>query len=123
MPNPFPGMNPYLEQPDYWSDFHNQSIASLARVLIGQLLPKYRVVTDKWVYKIADSTAIAIGRPDVTVQKSRTNTSPITATVTTSPPTAQPLKVFVPLFQEVRQSYIEVRDTTTGEVVTAIEIL
>ena len=22
MPSPFPGMNPYLEQPDVWHDFH-----------------------------------------------------------------------------------------------------
>ncbi|MEM6837659.1 MAG: DUF4058 family protein [Cyanobacteria bacterium P01_C01_bin.120] len=49
MPNPFPGMNPYLEQPDYWSDFHNQSVAAIARNLVPKLLPKYRVVTDKWV--------------------------------------------------------------------------
>jgi hypothetical protein len=55
MPNPFPGMNPYLEQPEFWSDFHNQLIASLARVLIPTLLPKYRVVIvriflgDNWV--------------------------------------------------------------------------
>jgi hypothetical protein len=123
MPNPFPGMNPYLEQPEYWSDFHNQAIASLARVLVKQLLPKYRVVTDKWVYKIADSTAIAIGRPDVTVQQSRANTSPVLTAVTASPLTVQPLKVLVPLVREVRQSYIEVRDTATQEVVTAIEIL
>ena len=60
-------MNPYLEQPEYWSDFHNQLVAAIARYLVPRLVPKYRVVTDKWVYKIAGSTAIAIGRPDVSV--------------------------------------------------------
>ncbi|WP_407884435.1 DUF4058 family protein [Scytonema sp. NUACC26] len=59
MPNPFPGMNPYLEQSDYWSDFHNHLIAALAKDLIPKLLPKYRVVTDKWVYKVSGDMAIA----------------------------------------------------------------
>ena len=40
-------MNPYLEQSDYWLDFHNQLVAAIARSLVPQLLPKYRVVTDK----------------------------------------------------------------------------
>ena len=31
MPNPFPGINPYLEQPDDWSDLHNQLVAAIAR--------------------------------------------------------------------------------------------
>ena len=53
MPNPFLGMNPYLEQPDDWSDFHNQLVAAIARNLVPQLLPKYRVITDKWVYRVS----------------------------------------------------------------------
>jgi hypothetical protein len=31
MPNPFSGMNPYLEQPEYWSDFQYQLGAAIAR--------------------------------------------------------------------------------------------
>lgn len=123
MPNPFPGMNPYLEQPEFWSDFHNQLIAALARALIPQLLPKYRVVTDKWVYKIAGSTAMAIGRPDLAVQQSRTAPATIQTVVTTSPSVVQPIKVTVPLLEEVRQSYIEVKDAATQAVVSAIEVL
>ncbi len=122
MPNPFPGMNPYLEQSDYWSDFHNHLIAALALDLIPLLLPKYRVVTDKWVYKVSGDLAIAIGRPDVTIQQRRTREQ-LTTTVATSEPQALPIKVAVPLLEEVRQSYIEVKDAATKEVVTAIEIL
>lgn len=131
MPNPFPGMNPYLEQSEFWADFHNQLIAALARVLISKLLPKYRVVTDKWVYKIAGSTAkseatppgIAIGRPDVVVQQSRTNLPPVATTTTASRSTIQPVKVTVPLLEEIRQSFLEVRDAATQTVVTTIEVL
>ena len=30
MPSPFPGMNPYLEQPSVWAGFHNRLIVALA---------------------------------------------------------------------------------------------
>ncbi len=101
MPNPFPGMNPYIEQPEFWSDFHNQLVAALARALIPKLLPKYRVVTDKWVYKISGSTALTIGRPDVAMQQSRTNSTLSETAVAVSQPTVQPIKLTVPLLEEV----------------------
>jgi len=28
MPSPFPGMNPYLEQPAVWIDFHNSFLVT-----------------------------------------------------------------------------------------------
>ena len=123
MPNPFPGMNPYLEQPEYWSDFHNQLVAAIARNLIPSLAPKYRVVTDKWVYKIGNSTSIAIGKPDVSVQKSREAKTTPAATVTAQQLSVKPMKVAIPLREEVRQSYIEVKDTATKEVVAIVELL
>ncbi|MBD2771264.1 DUF4058 family protein [Iningainema sp. BLCCT55] len=121
MPNPWTGMNPYLEQSDYWSDFHNHLIAALALDLVPKLLQKYRVVTDKWVYKVSSDLASAIGIPDLTVQQRRT-CEPVTTTVTTSD-LQLPIKVGIPLLEGVRQSYIEVKDAATKEVVTAIEIL
>ncbi|XQQ06266.1 MAG: DUF4058 family protein [Leptolyngbya sp. IPPAS B-1204] len=123
MPNPFPGMNPYLEQPDYWSDFHNQLVTGLARALVPQLVPKYRVVTDKWIDKITDSAAIAIGKPDVSVQQSRSSISMAPTAVASVSSTVQPIKVRVPLLQEVEQTYIEVKDAETQAVITVIEVL
>lgn len=120
MPNPFPGMNPYLEQPDYWSDFHNQLVAAIARSLVPLLLPKYRVVTDKWVFTITDALTVAMGRPDVSVQKQQTDLSPIATTAKT---TAQPVKIRVPVPVDVQQAYLEVKDAATQRVVTVIEVL
>ena len=33
MPSPFPGMNPYLEHPDTWEDFHTRFITHAADTL------------------------------------------------------------------------------------------
>ena len=40
--NPFPGMNPYLERPHLWRDFHNALIAALATDIGPRLPHKYR---------------------------------------------------------------------------------
>ena len=34
MPTPFPGMDPYVEQPGLWPDVHNGLIAELRNALI-----------------------------------------------------------------------------------------
>jgi hypothetical protein len=52
MPNPFPGMNPYLESPDFWSEVHSRLIVTIADALVPQLLPKYRVAIAKRLYEI-----------------------------------------------------------------------
>ncbi len=120
MPNPFPGANPYLEQADYWSDFHNQLVAEIARVLIPQVLPTYQVVMDKWVYQITDTTAILVGRPDVAVQRRKVE-GPAVATV--SQPVPVPVQVKIPMPVEVEQAYLEVKDAATREVITTLEVL
>ncbi len=41
MPSPFPGMDPYLEQPAFWSSFYSRLIVAIADVLAPQLRPHY----------------------------------------------------------------------------------
>ena len=50
MPSPFPGMDPYLEQPTFWSSFHSRLIVALADVLAPQLRPNYYVEVETRVY-------------------------------------------------------------------------
>jgi hypothetical protein len=37
MPSPFPGLNPYFEQPGLWQDFHTEFLTTLRRQLVPQL--------------------------------------------------------------------------------------
>ncbi|MEO1401729.1 MAG: DUF4058 family protein [Cyanobacteria bacterium J06635_1] len=121
MPSPFPGMNPYLEHPERWSTVHNRLIVALADFLTPQLLPKYQVDIEKRVYEIIGANSLLVGLPDVTVQSAR-DARPDT-TVATSPQVSQPIQVQIPVAQEVREAYLEVKDAATQIVVTAIEIL
>ncbi len=42
MPSPFPGMDPYLEDPKLWGAFHHQLVASLYQLLLPGLVDRYR---------------------------------------------------------------------------------
>ena len=46
MPNPFPGMDPYLEGP-FWPSFHSSMMDQIARQLAVQLRPNYLVSTNE----------------------------------------------------------------------------
>src|SRR5437870_5524740 len=41
MPSPFPGMDPYLESPRRWLDFHNALAAEIAAALNAVLNSRY----------------------------------------------------------------------------------
>src|SRR4051794_36225836 len=41
MPSPFPGMNPYLEAPVRWLDFHNNLVGEIQAALNRVLDPRY----------------------------------------------------------------------------------
>ena len=51
MPSPFPGMDPYLEDPALWPDVHHELICITRELLLAQLPPKYFVQIDERHYK------------------------------------------------------------------------
>jgi Protein of unknown function (DUF4058) len=78
MPSPFPGMNPYLENPEFWTEVHHLLISVLAETLNPQLLPKYRASVEKRIYQTTEDGAVLVGIPDVTIgqfKQSNSNTA------------------------------------------------
>lgn len=123
MPNPFPGMNPYLEHPEIWPGIHLLLISELTKFLSPQLRPKYRVAVEVRLYETAGEKSLLVGIPDLTVKGSQgTTKQPMTNVAVAQSPT-QPQTVQVPVPETIKQGYLEVREVATGEVVTVIEIL
>ncbi|NEU76637.1 DUF4058 family protein [Hassallia byssoidea VB512170] len=122
MPSPFPGMNPYLENPELWAEVHSRLIVAIADAIAPQLRPKYRVAVEKRVYQMTDDNSVLVGIPDVAVGRSLTTTEELSNIAVASPP-AKPVIVNLPMLEEVREGYLEVREVGTKEVVTAIEVL
>jgi hypothetical protein len=118
MPSPFPGMNPYLENPDFWAGLHHRLMTAIANTIEANLNPDYRVEIEKRVYTITPEDAVLIGIPDVSVlsQTQASATSTLTATDTS-------ITVLLPTPEEVREAYLEIRDMKVGKVITVIEVL
>ena len=118
MDNPFPGMNPYLEQPELWHQVHNRLIVAIADELTPQIVPKYRVSIEERVYTSVDDSLL-VGIADVAISR---RSSTMTGAMTTLKLT-EPSKVRVPMPEQVNERFLEVRSTTTGAVISVIEIL
>ncbi|MEG4500187.1 DUF4058 family protein [Microcoleus sp. F10-C6] len=114
----FPGMNPYLENPTLWSEVHSWLIIELARSLNPSLIPKYRAALEKRVYM----DSLLVGIPDASVFQQNPETSRALNRVTTGVLT-KPIRVTLPLTEEITERYLEIREVKTGKVVTVVEVL
>lgn len=120
MPSPFPGMNPYLESPELWSEFYSRMIVAIADALDTLLSRQYRVAVEKRVYLAQEDEQLLIGIPDVAVTGAQTQKIP---PVQSSTATVEPLTVELPALAEVQERYLEIREGSTGTVVTVLELL
>jgi hypothetical protein len=122
---PFPGMDPWLEHPALWLDVHNRLIASIADELAPKVAPRYFVGMEQRTYQVRPGGAVYIGRPDIGI--SRTSAIARAEGLTERRPTGGvgvlELDVEVPVIDFVKQWYLEIRETTTGKLVTVIEVL
>lgn len=123
MPSPFPGMDPYIEASREWPDFHSDLAGVIRANLNTTLQANYYATAVTYtaydVIEIAQRDAYSIA-PDVSVW--RTNPSRLApgAVAVIDPPMAQSQ---IPLEVEVRLANVEIRQTGTNKLVTAIEIL
>ncbi|XGV96071.1 MAG: DUF4058 family protein [Leptolyngbya sp. BL-A-14] len=121
MQSPFPGIDPYLETPELWSEVHSRLIVAIADALTEHLTDKYRVAIEKRTYFSSEDESLLVGIPDVSVIARRADDSVIRATNLATLP--EPISVTLPQVEEVQERYLEVREVATGAVITAIEIL
>ena len=123
MSSPFPGMNPYLENPDLWAEVHHRLISAIAINLAPALRPKYRVAIEKRTYFSEGDRAIDVGIPDVAVLAQTRIAANSGSVATVVEPKVESITVTLPIAQEMKEGYLEIREVATGRVVTAIEVL
>lgn len=122
MPSPFPGMDPYIEHPEIWSDFHADLPAEIRAVLNPQIRPKYVArLIPRVTYEVVEVAQIRGIRPDVAVWQKQPSEG-VTAPAPVMIPPA-PVQSRVSLEFPLRLQSIEILATETMELVTAIEIL
>lgn len=123
MPSPFPGMDPYLEVPAFWEDFHDGFITYWRDAINDRLPEGYEARINERVTVVdegADHAKVIV--PDVAVLGATSRVpapQPGGGAVATLEPITLPL-VFV---EEVRTTYIEIRRIEDRRVVTILELL
>lgn len=121
MPSPFPGMNPYLELPVLWAEFHSRLIVAISDALTPRLLPHYYLAVETRSYLDADQPDLLVGIPGaVVLPRTASSTAPQPQPTATQ---VRPLQVRLPMPIEVKERYLEVREVSTHAVITVIEIL
>jgi hypothetical protein len=120
MPNPFPGMDPYLEG-DLWTTVHTDLCAEIARQLSPRLRPKYVALsTRRVVLAPPDENGGAAGQrfPDVGILSSHAPGPSPAATVASAP-----LVLPASLPEPIPHVSVEIRDVAERRLVTCIEVL
>jgi hypothetical protein len=123
MTSPFPGMDPYLEDPAFWPDFHHTFIGCW-REAIAEILPEaYEARIDETVQLVhLSEEAIQLIYPDVAVSRvrSRPRKSSRRGRGTA---VLQPRIIPHEFIEEMRQGRIEILRRPERSVVAVLELL
>ncbi len=123
MPNPLPGMDPYLEG-EMWVEFHQELAHAIKAQLLPRLRPKYVALLAKhyaFDYSTLEvaTTPQKVVYPDIHVTRLRE-----TAAFQYAPSSLiAPVELTNPLPESVPLLGVEIRDVAQRELVTVIEIL
>lgn len=119
MPNPFPGMDPYLEG-DLWTTVHTDLCAEIARQLSPKLRPKYVALSTRRVVLAPPDEGNGFGQPfpDVRVLSSQASGSSPAVAVASAP-----LILRASLPEPIPHVSVEIRDVAERRLVACIEVL
>jgi hypothetical protein len=119
MPSPFPGMNPYLEKLEMWSDFHDRFLVHAAEALTAQARPHFIISIAEHLF-VQDPDGGDGDEFIGDVSASLGQDPPSGAALATIP---APVRVRLPDAEPDRLTYLEVRDRQNQRVVAVIELL
>lgn len=123
MKSPFPGMDPFLEQPAFWSDFHATFVNYWREAVADLLPPNYEATLGERVYLVErDPDERKLGYPDVALTHGEIplGTQPQASGQTA---TLEPVTIPLTMLEGPRETYIEILYQPERSLVTALELL
>jgi hypothetical protein len=121
--SPFPGMDPWLEHLSLWGDVYFRLIAALADYLSPLLAPHYYVAVGTHTYVTTAPQTASIRYADVAIVETKPGDIVQATSMATGTATAEPMMVEVFVPDTVEEAYLEIREPTSGDVITEIEVL
>jgi hypothetical protein len=143
MPSPFPGMDPYLEEPARWTDVHQRLITYIADALQPQVRPRYHARMGERVYILTPpqtmypdvllvqrplrepelaNVGLATPQADAAAEASTPGSDEAPALSPDEAPLDTPIVLTFPP-AEHREPFVEIVHTAGDEVVAVIEVL
>lgn len=121
MPSPFPGMNPYVEHPSVWEDFHQRYLTRMSETIGAAAGPMYvvRLQAHIYLHELAESDRSLVVRADLGVSARHEDDRGGGGTAVLE----APIMVDLPVVDREKSSYIEIRDRDQNTLVTVIEML
>jgi hypothetical protein len=126
MPSPFPGMDPYLEDPAGWPNLHLNLVAEINATLNRDLRPKYFARAEERVYvSDLDDPGRRVIAPDVRVLASpiRHSEDARLSTRVESAAVADPITATTWIAEDIREPRVEIIDAADRRVITVIDIV
>jgi hypothetical protein len=108
MPSPFPGMDPYLEEPSLWPDVHTSLLVEVRTALNAILPERYGAFIDCYVW---------LHEPDAYIVACEPTAGEATVAI------PAPAVVTLPAMQRQGQRYLRIIDRRNRRVVTVLELL
>ena len=126
MPSPFPGMNPYLEQPSVWEDFHMAFATQIRESLATQVRPNFLVKLEERVFihePSSNERRKFLGKPDIALFEASAAHESSVATFDPALNQVKSILATIPDVEIERHAVIEIRDRLDRQLVTMIEVL
>lgn len=112
----FPGMDPWLEDPERWTEVHTRLVVSLGDALVRALRPRYEVRVEERIYVEDDALAFQ-GRANGAIVGGPTRSSGTAGQV------IAPVTIPTVMDTEVVEPFLTIRATGGEPVIAVLEVL
>ncbi len=124
MPSPFPGMDPYLENPELWPDVHHELISQIRTALNPVLQPRYVARVELCVYvSDQDDPGRDFRVPDIRLEKPPHRKGAKRSQKPDGVAIAEPLTIPFLTDEEIEEARLEIRHVESQALVTVLEVL
>lgn len=122
---PFPGMDPWLEDPDLWPDVHNSLIVSIRDALAPTVRPRYFVGIESRTTILSGLDQDELYRPDVAIRTADSTPSEREGSVAILERVeAETFHVVIPMpLDEIEETFLTIQELPGRRLVTVVEVL
>lgn len=113
-------MDPYLEQPALWPNVHSSLIVAIRDELAPRLRPRYYVAVEERMVGVGPDDLLFAVRPDAAVVGSP---APDAGGTSARGDVGRVVTVALPMAEQVRETYLAIREARGDQVITVLEIL